>query len=227
MNFLHGKNVVVKKPQQLVRGLAIVLGVAILTACQLPVVQQTAPAPPAAAEGNTANVAIETITPLALNQALPPALFQLPELDIEFRVVPMGWTIVEKDGARTTQWVVPPDAAGWHVNSAGAGAAGNTILSGHQAVGEAVFAPLALGEIQVGQQILLTAEDGTVYAYQVTEVSQPVPIVGATESDKQQAAAYTAPSDEPKLTLITGWPDFSTTHRIFAVAELLGRVKTQ
>ena len=227
MNFLHGRSMVVTKPQQIVRGMAIVLGVAILTACQLPVVQQTKPTPPAAAQVETANGEIETITPLAVAQALPPVLFQLPELDIEFRVVPMGWTIVEKEGARTTQWVVPADAAGWHVNSAGAGAAGNTILSGHQAVGEAVFAPLALGEIQVGQQILLTAEDGTVYAYQVTDVSQPIPIVGATESDKQQAAAYTAPSDEPKLTLITGWPDFSTTHRIFAVAELAGRVTTK
>lgn len=223
MNFLQKMHTHRAWIRQTTRGIIVLLALAVLTACQFTAVQQSTPVPVLP----QANIEVETITPLALEQATPPVLFQIPALDIEFRVVPMGWTIVDKENTRTTQWVVPADAAGWHVNSAGAGAAGNVILSGHQAVGDAVFAPLALGEIQVGQQILLSAEDGTVYAYKVTEVSQPIPMVGATDSDKAQAAAYIAPTDQPKLTLITGWPDYSTTHRIFAVAELMGREKTK
>lgn len=223
MNFLQKMRTYKAWMQQTTRGVIVLLALTMFTACQFAAVQQPTPAPALP----QANIEVEAITPLALEQATPPVLFQIPELDIEFRVVPMGWTIVDKGNSRTTQWVVPADAAGWHVNSAGAGAAGNVILSGHQAVGDAVFAPLALGEIQVGQQILLSAEDGNVYAYKVTEVSQPIPIVGATDSDKEQAAAYIAPTDQAKLTLITGWPDYSTTHRIFAVAELSGRVKTK
>jgi sortase (surface protein transpeptidase) len=120
---------------------------------------------------------------------------------------------------------VPLEAIGWHVNSAGAGQAGNVVLSGHQAQGAALLAPLALGDIAVGQELLLTDAQGQVFLYSVTEVSDPIPVTGATAEDDALAATYAAPSSQPKLTLITGWPDFTTTHRIFAVAELVGLKK--
>lgn len=198
-----------------------------LAACQFSPLQpqpEVSASPPAATESE---LLIEPTQPLSAEQAQPPILFQLPELDIEFRVSSMGWTVVEENGIRTTQWVVPIDSAGWHINSVGAGGLGNIVLSGQQAIGDAVFAPLALGEIQQGQTILLTAQDGQVYAYEVTEVSQPIPTIGATEADNKAAAAYGVATTDARLTLITGWPDFSTTHRIFAVASFVGRVQTK
>ena len=54
------------------------------------------------------------------------------------------------------------------------------------------------------------------------EVSEPIAIVGATEEDNALAQTYVAPTEAAQLTLMTGWPDFTTTHRIFAVAEYVG-----
>lgn len=167
--------------------------------------------------------AIEEPTPTAeARQGLPPVLLRIPALSLELPITPMGWVVTEANGQRTTQWIVPLDTVGWHVNSAGAGGTGNTILSGHQSSGEAVFAPLALGDITVGQEVQLVDEQGAVFVYRITEISEPVPIVGATEEDNTLAQTYIAPTDVAQLTLITGWPDFTTTHRIFAVAEYVG-----
>lgn len=153
---------------------------------------------------------------------LPPVTLVIPDLAIELPITPMGWMVTEVNGQRTTQWIVPVDTVGWHVNSAGAGATGNTILSGHQSTGAAVFAPLALGDITVDQEISLVDEQGSVFLYRVTEVSEPIPIVGATEEDNALAQTYMAPTETAQITLMTGWPDFTTTHRIFAVAESVG-----
>lgn len=184
----------------------------LLLGCQ-PLIQVPTP------EADTTPVAEST--PEA-RQGLPPVLLRIPAISLELPITPMGWVVTEANGQRTTQWIVPLDTVGWHVNSAGAGGTGNTILSGHQSSGEAVFAPLALGDITVGQEVQLVDEQGAVFVYRITEISDPIPIVGATEEDNALAQTYTAPTDVAQLTLITGWPDFTTTHRIFAVAEYVG-----
>jgi len=158
--------------------------------------------------------------PQPVAAALPPVGIAMPALDLEFPVTPMGWETVEVDGVRTTRWIVPEDAVGWARNSTGAGGAGNMILAGHQMRGDAVFAVLALGEVETGQEILLTDESGAQFTYRVVEVSAPLPVLGATAEERAQAADYIAPTTSPRLTLITGWPTATTTHRIFVVAEL-------
>jgi sortase (surface protein transpeptidase) len=117
---------------------------------------------------------------------------------------------------------VPENEAGWHVNSAGAGALGNTILSGRQTGGAAVFAPLALGRLTAGAEVHLTDADGIIYIYRIREVTDPIPIAGATTEDVQKALGYMAQTENSQLTLITGWPDFTTTHRIFALGDFVG-----
>lgn len=159
-----------------------------------------------------------------LTEALSPVALRIPALDLELPITTMGWVVTEVDGQRTTTWVVPTDTVGWHANSAGAGGAGNTILSGYQATGAALLAPLALGDITVDQEIELTDTAGNVFRYRVTEVSDPIPLLGATEEDNTLMRSYLQPSELPILTLMTGWPDFTTTHRIFAVADYVGRV---
>ncbi len=200
-----------------------VVGIAmLLTACQINLV----PTPtPSAAPGTTAVASSSSagVTPAATaSQPTQPVQLAIPALVVEWPIVPMGWIVADVNGQRTTKWEVPLEAIGWHVNSAGAGEAGNVVLSGHQAQGAALLAPLALGDIAVGQELLLTDAQGQVFLYTVTEVSEPIPVIGATAEDDALAATYAAPSSQPKLTLITGWPDFTTTHRVFAVAELVG-----
>ncbi|MCX6044034.1 MAG: sortase [Chloroflexi bacterium] len=198
----------------------LALSLLLLAACQVPTPVPVVLAP-ATATPSTAKASSATSATSPAMQATAPVKLAIPALNLEMPIVPMGWEVVEANGQRTTKWIVPKDAIGWHANSAGAGTNGNTILSGHQAQGEALFAPLATGEIVVGQEIILTDAQGATFTYRVTEVTEPIALTGASQAEMDQAASYIAPSTTPKLTLITGWPDFTTTHRIFAVADLV------
>jgi len=162
------------------------------------------------------------IPPLEPDETTGPVRLQIPAINLDVPVIAMGWRLETVEGQRTTVWDVPTDEAGWHMNSAGAGGNGNTIISGRQVGGAAVFAPLALGSVSEEQEVLLTDGDGVVFVYRITEVTEPVPITGATPQQQAQAAAYFEPTDQAQLTLVTGWPEFTTTHRVFAVAEFVG-----
>lgn len=202
------------------------VGLGLLAGCQvivLPVpVGAPAPVDTTPVAQPTAPASVQPLTPLPPAQALPPVQLSIPALGLNLPVTPMGWEVVEVNGERTTRWILPDDAVGWHINSVGAGGAGRVILSGHQVVGAAPLAPLAQGEVEAGQEIWLTDSDGVVFVYEVVEVSEPIVQAGATAEEEAAAAAYVAPTDQALLTLITGWPDFTTTHRVFAVAELVG-----
>jgi len=200
----------------------VVIGM-MLSACIAP-----PPSDSTASIGETPTVApqpeaeAEAIAPTPQEQAPMPVQLQIPELNLDMPITPMGWRVVAADGAETTTWIVPEESLGWQVNSAGAGEDGNMLIAGHQALGDALLAPLALDEIEPGQEILVTDDAGMTFRYQITEVSAPLPIAGASEDENAQAAAYVLPDGDARLTLITGWPDFTTTHRVFAVAELVG-----
>lgn len=182
-----------------------------------------------------ANVAVETPTaettpldevtvgtsPVAVADSMPVSL-SIPALAWSVAVVPMGWEAVLVDGVPTTRWVVPEDAGGWAVNSAAPGAPGNMIVAGQQALGQALFRPLALGEVEIGDTIDVTAADGRTYRYQVVEVSPPIPAIGATSEERASADAYLAPGEGVRLTVVSGWPGDVSTHRIFVVAEYAG-----
>ena len=134
----------------------------------------------------------------------------------------MAWAVTDVEGERQAVWEIPLQSAGWHLNSATVGAAGNLIISGHHLEGAAVFAPLARGELLLGDEILVTDEQGRTYRYAVSEIADPIPATGATAEETARAEAYLAPTTTAQLTLVTGWPDFSDTHYLFVVAQLVG-----
>jgi sortase (surface protein transpeptidase) len=171
-------------------------------------------------EATATEEAPEAADSAAISATVPPVRIDIPSLGLEIPVAPMTWESAVVDGQRTTRWVVPDRAAGWAVNSAGAGSAGNSVVAGHQARGSAVFEALSLGEVEVEQEILVLDEIGNTFVYRVVEVSAPIPLIGATAQEAAQAAAYVAPTTDARLTLVTGWPSATTTHRLFVVAEL-------
>lgn len=158
---------------------------------------------------------------LSPDEATLPVSLSIPAIDLEVEVQPMGWIVVEKEGERVSEWDLPEGVAGWHLNSELAGTGGNVVISGRQTGEGAVFAPLALGEVEEGQELLLTDADGRTFVYQVSQVSEPIPAVGATAAEEAQAAAYLEKGDRAILTLVTGWPEYTTTHRLFIVADLI------
>ncbi|MCB0039633.1 MAG: sortase [Caldilinea sp.] len=206
-------------------GLLLTL-ILLLAACQpiapMPVAEEATATPTALPEETpepTPEPAVDAAEAGAVNA---PVTLSIPDLDLEIPVEPMGWEPTTQAGQRTTRWVVPEEAVGWAVTSAGAGEAGNTVIAGHQARGAALFAPIALGDVAVDQTIDLATENGDVFTYRVVEVSDPIPVIGATDDERAQSAAYMAPTTDGRLTLITGWPADTTTHRVFVVAELVG-----
>lgn len=211
-------------PHRLGYWLALASVLTILAACGVA-------APPAnvgtvpdesASGGAPAATASFVMEPLPPDQTAPPVRLRMPALELDAAVEPMGWDVVMADGKETTQWIVPEDALGWQVNSIGAGGQGNLIIAGQQAVGDALLAPLALGEVEPGQEILVTDDEGLTFRYVVTEVSDPIPLAGASDDELAKEAAYVILDGDARLTLLTGWPDFTTTHRVFAVAEFAG-----
>lgn len=192
-------------------------------ATETPVAEEAATETPVAEEPAATEAA--TPEPVAEEQpalsANPPVEIEIPALSLVIPVTLMGWESTQVGGETTTRWVVPEDAAGWAPNSARAGESGNVVIAGHQERGEAVFAPVSLGEVEVGQDIVLADETGNTFTYRVVEVSEPIALVGATDAEIAQAVAYAAPTTDARLTLITGWPTATTTHRVFVVAELV------
>lgn len=214
--------------------LACLLVVALLAGCEpmpIPAAATNTPPPPtpkpAAAVAQTqppaaAVPAVQAAQPLAAAEAAPPVRISIPEIGLEVAVAPMTWRVADVAGKRTTVWVLPEDAAGWHPNSGLAGAAGNLVISGHHLLGEAPFAAIALGEVAVGQEILITDSQGRVFVYQVSEIGEPVAIGNDPAEETKLAQAMTNQSGDPRLTLISGWPDFSSTHRVFVTALFVG-----
>lgn len=179
-----------------------------------------AAATPAVADASTRQAA--SVQPEWVGLAAAPVAVSIDAIHLQAPVKPMQWEIVMLDNQRTTQWVVPADAAGWDVTSADAGRAGNLILAGFQSKGAAVFGPLVHGLVQVGQEVDVQRADGATVRYRIKEVSPPLPVIGFTPAEQAQAEAYLAPTRKPQLTLVTGWPADIGTHRLFVVAELIG-----
>lgn len=163
------------------------------------------------------------VTPLAQSAAYPPIALEIPAIHLKVNVVPMGWQVTSVNGVRRAEWQLPLEEAGWHINSGKVGSDQAVVLSGHHRLGAHVFAPIAQGGVQIGQEIWLTDAQKRVWVYTVSTISQPIPVSGASKAERAQLQSYLEPISHPQLVLLTGWPDFSDTHYLAVVADLTGR----
>lgn len=172
----------------------------------------TATQPPA----DTA-VANPTATPVAGQ----PNHLVIPKLGLDTAIVDVGWEVVERDGQRVTEWQTADNAAGRHLNSARPGEKGNVVLSGHHNTKGEVFRSISEGGLAVGDMLYLFDATGRRYSYQVSEVTEPLLEVGATEAQRLANASYIQPTQDARVTLVTCWPYISNTHRVIVVAKLV------
>ncbi len=145
----------------------------------------------------------------------------IPAIDLDAAIVDVGWEVVERGSQRTTEWQTADNAAGRHLNSARPGEQGNVVLSGHHNTKGEVFRRISEQELAVGDAIYLYDAQGRRYTYEITEVTEPLPEVGAPEEQRLANASYIQPTSDARVTLVTCWPYWTNTHRVVVVGKLL------
>ena len=169
-------------------------------------------------------IALATAAPLPVGGGRPPVRLLIPDIGLDIPVKPMGWRVVRDQNGGHSEWDVPDFAAGHHIDSSFPGENGNVVISGHNNIRGAVFAPLCIiGEpdspLKPGDAIILIDEAGRRFVYRINGW-QRIPESNASVALREENASYMLPTDSPQLTLITCWPLQSNTHRVVITAVL-------
>jgi sortase A len=158
-----------------------------------------------------------TPSPTATPEPQPPVRVVAPAIDLDAKVVPMTWALVNSNGTMISEWIVPADAAGWHVNSAMPGQQENVVLSGHHNIEGKVFRYVV--DLEPGDTVTVYAGDRA-FEYIVTE-KYILKEAGMPLRVRQRNAQWIMPTGDERLTLITCWPYEwpGNSHRVIVVAR--------
>ncbi len=155
-------------------------------------------------------------TSVPADVALVPDRIVIPAIQLDAKIVPAGYQLVQVDGQVFQQWDAPDEyAAGWQQTSAMLGVPGNTVLNGHHNIYGMVFGRLV--DLSVGDAIQVYS-GSTVFDFVVTnkmilpERDEPLAV-------RMDNARWLLPTTDERLTLITCWPQWSNTHRLIIVAK--------
>ena len=159
-------------------------------------------------------------TPTPWPPANPPAhalptRIVAPSIDLDQKVMPVGWYQEEQGGMAVSVWDVAQSAVGRHMNSSLPGAGGNIVLAGHNSIFGEVFRYLE--NLKPGDRITVYA-DGRPYIYDVTE-KLTVLEQGVSEQQQRENARWIGPFPDERLTLVACWPYTSSSHRLIIVAK--------
>ncbi|HUP28453.1 MAG TPA: sortase [Chloroflexia bacterium] len=155
--------------------------------------------------------------PPAQVDSSPPVRLFLPSVNIDTKVVPVGWDMIPAPGGQgmKAEWQVADFAVGHHQGSANPGQPGNVVLSGHVDYKGQVFKDL--NKSKKGDEVIVYTEKGQ-YLYVITDMVI-VKEVGVPEEQKRRNAAYMNPTADPTLTMITCWPYGIDDHRLIVIAK--------
>lgn len=162
------------------------------------------PTPPGAAPA--ANVGVSGVAPTEL---------VISSIGVDASVVPVGWSVIQKDGVEYSIWQVADYSVGWHKTSAPLGQPGNTVMAGHHNVNGEVFRDLV--NVEIGDKITVYAGDQA-FEY-VVDFKTIVKEKGEPVEVRQRNAEWIAPTNDVRLTLVTCWPYTNNTHRVIVVAH--------
>lgn len=181
--------------------------------------------------------AISTPVPTASASAGDPVRIVIPDLKIDARVVPMGWAAVQTVSGPQSEWVIPKNEAGHHINSASLGEPGNVVISGHNNIYGRVFENISWAwdacdasrttrsdqyteqcSVLNGRIIQLFNAAGQRFDYTITDFYR-LQDTGVSLEQRTKNARFMDPTTEPRLTLVTCWPMTSNTHRLIVLAR--------
>jgi sortase (surface protein transpeptidase) len=126
----------------------------------------------------------------------------IPAIDVDAKVIQVGWEIQQQDGQQIAVWEVAEYAVGHHLGSANPGQDGNVVLAGHVGGYGMVF--LDLFYVEPGDEVILYSE-GQQYLYVVQE-HLLLDEVGVPPEQRAANARYIEPADHEMVTLVTCWP---------------------
>lgn len=160
-----------------------------------------------------------------------------PALRIDVPVVEMGWEVVQTAAGPQTEWVIPDNEAGHHMDSAQLGEAGNLVISGHNNIHGRVFERISLAwpgqaekvdaitertDILNGRAVYLYNADGQRFDYEITDFLR-LKDTGVSAAQRIENARFMRPTSDTRLTLVTCWPPWSNTHRLIVIARPVGQ----
>jgi LPXTG-site transpeptidase (sortase) family protein len=141
-------------------------------------------------------------TAQADRQASTVSRLVIPSIDVDAKVVEVGWRIEDVGGRPTAIWDVAEFAVGQHRGSANPGQGDNIVLAGHVGGYGKVFRDLYY--VQPGDRLIAYSE-GQQYLYVVAE-RLVVDEEGVSPEQRAANARYIAPTGQEVVTLVTCWP---------------------
>lgn len=165
---------------------------------------------------NTETPILATATPGGVSPAVsPPTRIVANSINLDAKIVEVGWKQVIENGVSTNVWEVANYAAGWHKNSKLPGQGGNIVLSGHNNIKGEVFRYLV--DLKPGDGITLFVGE-KLYEYTTTDVFI-LKDKGEPEAVRPENAKWIGSFNDERLTLVTCWPYTNNTHRVIVVAR--------
>lgn len=138
-------------------------------------------------------------------RTLPPEKVQIPSIDLDARVIPLG-THFDRTGSLA--WETAPFAVGHHRGSANPGDAGNVVLSGHISSPSEGAIFQRLPQVRPGDNLIMTTAQAS-FLYRVWDVRVVAPT----------AVEFLEATSASTATLITCYPDRIYSHRLIVRAQ--------
>jgi sortase A len=176
----------------------------------------------------------ETPAPTATPEPLKPVRMTIPDLKVDAKVVDMGWEVKQTKNGPVSEWVIPKNAAGHHINSVSIGQPGNLVISGHNNIYGQVFKPISQAwnndkrvqvdpftdksEVLNGREIVLYDADGEPHPYVITEFYR-LKDTGVSTEQRIKNGRFILPTEDERVTIITCWPPTNNTHRLAVIAK--------
>ncbi len=192
------------------------------------------PSDAATATNEPTSAPTATAAPTATPEPLKPVRMTIPDLKIDAKVVDMGWEVVQTKSGPVSQWVIPKNAAGHHINSANIGVPGNLVISGHNNIYGRVFMQISQAwnndkatkvdafteksTALTGREIVLYDENGAAHTYVITDFYR-LKDTGVSNEQRIKNGRFILPTDDERLTIITCWPPTNNTHRLAVIAK--------
>lgn len=155
-----------------------------------------------------------TPTPVHYPADRDPTRITAPAIGLDAKVITVRMKEYYEGGVLKRVWDVADYAAGFHEGTARPGHVGNTVIAAHHNVRGKVFQKLHL--LKPGDDVFVWVGNSP-YRYRVDAVYR-LPVKGVPPEVQEHNVRFILPTEDQRLTLITCWPAWGSSHRTVVVA---------